>query len=41
MFNLHDDVKVKGADIHKGLLQIRLEKIVPEEKKPRRIAIGS
>ena len=41
MFNLHDDIKVKGADIHKGLLQIRLEKIVPEEKKPKRIAIGS
>jgi molecular chaperone IbpA len=41
MFNLHDDIKVKGADIHKGLLQIKLEKIVPEEKKPKRIAIGS
>lgn len=41
MFNLHDGIKVKGADIHKGLLQIRLEKIVPEEKKPKRIAIGS
>ena len=41
MFNLHDDIKVKGADIHNGLLQIRLEKIVPEEKKPKRIAIGS
>lgn len=41
MFNLHDDVKVKGAEIHKGLLQVRLEKIVPEEKKPKRIAIES
>lgn len=41
MFNLHDDVKVKNADIHKGLLQISLERIVPEEKKPKRIAIGS
>lgn len=41
MFNLHDDVKVKGADIHKGLLQIKLERVVPEEKKPKRIAIGS
>ena len=41
MFNLHDGIKVRGADIHKGLLQIRLEKIVPEEKKPKRIAIGS
>ena len=41
MFNLHDDVKVKGADIHKGMLQIKLERIVPEEKKPKRIAIGS
>jgi molecular chaperone IbpA len=41
MFNLHDDIKVKSADIHKGLLQISLERIVPEEKKPKRIAIGS
>lgn len=41
MFNLHDDVKVKNADIHKGLLQIILERIVPEEKKPKRITIGS
>lgn len=41
MFNLHDDVKVKNADIHKGLLQITLERIVPEEKKLKRIAIGS
>jgi len=40
MFNLHDDVKVRNADIHKGLLQITLERIVPEEKKPKRIAIG-
>jgi molecular chaperone IbpA len=41
MFNLHDDVKVKSADIHKGMLQISLERIIPEEKKPKRIAIGS
>ena len=41
MFNLHDDIKVVEADIRNGLLQIRLEKIIPEEKKPKHIAIGS
>lgn len=41
MFNLHDDVKVQTADIHKGLLQITLKRHIPEEKKPKRIAIGS
>jgi molecular chaperone IbpA len=41
MFNLHDDVEVEKADIHKGLLQIFLKRHVPEEKQPKRIAIGS
>ena len=40
MFNLHDDVQVKSADIHKGLLQIVLKRNIPEHKKPKRIAIG-
>lgn len=40
MFNLHDDVQVKSADIHKGLLQIVLKRHIPEHKKPKRIAIG-
>lgn len=40
MFNLHDDVEVKSADIHKGLLQIILKRNIPEHKKPKRISIG-
>ena len=38
-FNLADDVVVKGATFENGLLIIDLERIVPEEKKPRKIAI--
>jgi len=41
MFNLHDDVEVQGADIHKGLLQISLKRHIPEEKQPKKISIGS
>ena len=40
-FSLHDDIKVKNAYVTDGLLQIVLEKHVPESKKPKRIAIGS
>lgn len=38
-FSLADDVVVKGATFENGLLIIDLERIVPEEKKPRKIAI--
>ena len=41
MFNLHDDIKVVDAEIHKGLLQIKLERVIPKEKMPKRIAISS
>jgi HSP20 family molecular chaperone IbpA len=41
MFNLHDDIKVVSAEIHKGLLQIKLERVIPKEKMPKRIAISS
>lgn len=41
VFNLAEHVRVVDAEIHKGLLQIRLERIIPEDKKPRRIAIES
>ncbi len=41
MFNLHDDIKVVHAEIHKGLLQIKLERVIPKEKMPKRIAISS
>lgn len=39
-FTLSDTVIVKSADIEKGLLVVRLENIIPEEKKPRKIEIG-
>jgi molecular chaperone IbpA len=39
-FQLAENVEVKGAKLENGLLHIELERIVPEEKKPRRIAIN-
>ena len=38
-FTLADDIKVIGAELKDGMLLIDLEKIVPEEKKPRTIDI--
>jgi len=32
-------MKVQGAKFENGLLEISLEKIIPEEKKPRQIEI--
>ena len=40
-FVLSDTVVVKDANIVDGLLVINLENIIPEEKKPRKIEIGS
>lgn len=40
-FSLSDDVVVGNADLVNGLLVINLKRIVPEEKKPRKIEIGS
>jgi molecular chaperone IbpA len=39
-FRLADHVEVKDARLENGLLHIDLERQVPEEKKPRRIAIN-
>ena len=38
-FTLADDVVVNGARLENGMLYIALERIIPEEKKPRKIAI--
>lgn len=38
-FTIADDVVVKGASFENGLLNIDLERIIPEEKKPRLIKI--
>jgi molecular chaperone IbpA len=40
-FQLADHVEVRGAKLENGLLHVTLEQIVPEEKKPRRIAINA
>jgi len=40
-FNLADYVVVKGASLDDGLLQIELERELPEAMKPRRIEIQS
>lgn len=39
-FQLAENVEVRGAKLENGLLHIDLERVVPEEKKPRRIAIN-
>lgn len=39
-FQLADHVYVKNADLADGLLTITLERLIPEELKPRKIAIG-
>ena len=36
---LEDNIQVHGAEMQNGLLCIALERIVPEEKKPRKIEI--
>ena len=38
-FTIADDVKVNGAELKNGLLIVSLERVVPEHKKPRTIAI--
>jgi molecular chaperone IbpA len=40
-FQLAEHVEVKSAKLENGLLHVELEQIVPEEKKPRRIAINA
>lgn len=40
-FQLAEHVEVKGAKLENGLLHVHLERVVPEEKKPRRIQINA
>ncbi|MDD9875900.1 MAG: Hsp20 family protein [Magnetovibrio sp.] len=40
-FELADHIKVSGANLVNGLLQVELTREVPEEKKPRQIAINT
>ncbi len=39
-FQLAENVEVRGAALENGLLHVDLERLIPEEKKPRRIVIG-
>lgn len=39
-FQLAENVEVRGAKLENGLLHIDLERIIPEEQKPRRIPIN-
>ncbi len=40
-FQLAEHVEVRAAKLENGLLHIDLERVVPEEKKPRRVAINA
>ncbi len=39
-FDLAEHIKVVGADLKDGLLDIELAREIPEEKRPRKITIG-
>ena len=39
-FSMADDIVVKSVELKNGLLTIKLEREIPEEKKPRKIKIG-
>ena len=39
-FQLADHVEVRDAKLENGLLHVALERVIPEEKKPRRISIN-
>lgn len=40
-FTLADTIQVQGADLVNGILKVWLENFIPEEKKARKIDIGS
>ncbi len=40
-FQIADHIKVTGAELDNGLLHIELIREIPEEMRPRRIAIGN
>jgi molecular chaperone IbpA len=39
-FALNDQIEIKNASLVNGLLQIALERIIPEHKKPRKINVS-
>jgi molecular chaperone IbpA len=38
-FTIADDVEIEGAELKNGLLKVSLRQIIPENKKPKTIAI--
>jgi molecular chaperone IbpA len=40
-FALNDQIEVKDAEMFNGMLKIALEKLVPEEKKPKKVPVKS
>jgi molecular chaperone IbpA len=38
-FVLNDEVEVKDAELFNGMLKIFLERLIPEQKKPKKIAV--
>ena len=39
-FQLADHIEVRGGSLENGLLHVDLERVVPEEKKPRKVEIA-
>jgi molecular chaperone IbpA len=39
-FALNDQIEVKNAEMFNGMLKVFLERIIPEHRKPKKIAIG-
>lgn len=40
-FALNDQVEVKDAELFNGMLKIALERMIPEEKKPKKVLVKS
>jgi len=40
-FAIDDHIEVKNAELFNGMLKIALERLIPEEKKPKKIAVKS
>jgi molecular chaperone IbpA len=40
-FTLADTIEVAGVQLYNGMLQVRLVNIIPEDKRPKKIAIGT
>ena len=41
LVQLYDTIEVTGADLKNGILTVSLENIIPEEKKVKKITLGS